>query len=275
MLTEDKVIGIYCLIDDMLKSIHHPEDSRRRISDSEVLFTAIISALYFGGHQVNALGYVKQTGLVPYMLDKSRFSRRLHQLEGLLFAMFHQVGHYLKEVSCERDYVIDSFPVPVCDNIRISNCKLLSGEQWRGYTASMRRYFYGVKVQLLTTKSGIPVEFCFVPGCEHDSKALEQMPFNLPPESNIYGDSAYTNYEIEDLMRETELISLHIQRKANSKRKDSKSAAFIKLSMRKQIESSISEIKALFLRTIHAVTLKGFLLKIVLFLFALQLRKIN
>ena len=76
-------------------------------------------------------------------------------------------------------------------------------------------------------------------------------------------------------MRETELISLHIQRKANSKRKDSQSASFIKLKMRKQIESSISEIKALFLRTIPAVTLKGFLLKIVLFLFAIQLKKIN
>jgi len=91
MLTGDKFIGIYCLIDDMLKSIHHSEDSRRRISDSEVLFTAIISALYFGGHQVHALGYVKQTRLVTYMLDKSRFSRRLHELEGLLFAPFHQV----------------------------------------------------------------------------------------------------------------------------------------------------------------------------------------
>ena len=257
MLTEDKVIGIYCLIDDMLKCIHHSEDSRRRISDSEVLFTAIISALYFGGHQTHTLGYVRQTKLVPHMLDKSRFSRRLHRLEGLLFAMFHQLGHYLKDVSCERDYVIDSFPVAVCDNILISNCKLLRGEQWRGYTASMRRYFYGVKVQLLTTRSGIPVEFFFVPGCDHDSKALKQIPFNLPPESKVYGDSAYTNYEIEDLLRETELISLEIQRKANSKRKDSQWTSFIKLRMRKQIESSISEIKALFLRTIRAVLLKG------------------
>ncbi len=139
----------------------------------------------------------------------------------------------------------------------------------------MRGYFYGVKIQLLTTGCGIPVEFCFVPGCEHDSKVLEKMPFGLPPESNVYGESAYTNYEMEDLMKETALISLQIQRKANSKRKDSQSAAFKKLSMRKQIESSISKLKALFLRTIHGVTLKGFLLKIALFLFALQLKKIN
>jgi len=275
MLTEDKIIGIYCLIDDLLKGINHQEDIRRRVSDSEVLFTAVVSALYFGGHQTHALHYVKQTGQVPLMLDKSRFNRRLHQMGMLLFGMFHQVGHYFKDVSCEHNYVIDSFPVAVCDNIRISNCRLLKGEQWRGYTASMRRYFYGVKVQLLTTASGIPVEFCFVPGCEHDSKGLEKLPFSLPPESNVYGDSAYTNYEIEDLMRETELISLNIQRKANSKRKDSQSAAFIKLSMRKQIESSISELKALFLRTIHAVTINGFLLKIALFPFALQLKKIN
>ncbi len=275
MLTDDKVIGIYCLIDDILKGINHKEDSRRRISDSEVIFTAVLSALYFGGHQTHALQYVRQTNLVPGMLDKSRFTRRLHHLQDVLFAMFYQVGHCFKQVSGTLDYVIDSFPVAVCDNIRINNCRLLKGEQWRGYTASMRRYFYGVKIQLLTTSDGIPVEFCFVPGSEHDSQSLQQIPLNLPEGSRVYGDSAYTNYDIEDMLKETEGISLQIQRKSNAKRKDSPSAAFIKQSMRKRIEAVISQLKALFLRTIHAVTFKGFLLKITLFIFALQLNNIN
>ena len=34
MLTEDKVTGIYFLIDDMLKYIRHSEDSHRRIVDN-------------------------------------------------------------------------------------------------------------------------------------------------------------------------------------------------------------------------------------------------
>jgi len=60
-------------------------------------------------------------------------------------------------------YIIDFFPVVVFDKIRIMNSKLVQGKKWRGYTASMRRYFYGVKVQLLTKGSGIPVAFCFTP----------------------------------------------------------------------------------------------------------------
>lgn len=50
MLNEDKIIGIFCLVDDLLKGIGHREDSRRKVSDSEVITTAIVSALYFGGH---------------------------------------------------------------------------------------------------------------------------------------------------------------------------------------------------------------------------------
>ena len=42
----------------------------------------------------------------------------------------------------------------------------------------------------------------------------------VAPESNIYGDSAYTDYTIEDDMQEADLIQLMIQRKSISKRKD-------------------------------------------------------
>ena len=45
MLTEDKIIGIYCIIDDILKGIGHREDERRRVSDSEIITTAVVSAL--------------------------------------------------------------------------------------------------------------------------------------------------------------------------------------------------------------------------------------
>lgn len=138
----------------------------------------------------------------------------------------------------------------------------------------MRRYFYGVKVQLLVTKDGIPVEFGFVPGSEHDSLALRKLPLELPAESEVFADSAYTNYEIEDQLLETDQIALKVHRKSNATRKDSVSAAFIKEYMRKRVETTISEIKGLFLRKIHAVTFKGWLLKITLFIFAFTLNKI-
>ncbi len=274
MLTRDKIIGIFCFIDDLLKTIGHYEDMRRQVSDSEVITTALVSSLHFGGHQDKARQFMKMTGLVPRMLDKSRFNRRLHALSELIYDLFMQVGYYFKYISCEMSYVLDSFPVAVCDNIRIRRCKLLQGSQWRGKQSSMRRYFYGVKVHLLVTRSGIPVEFGYVPGSENDSVSLKKLPMELPAESEVFADSAYTNYEIEDQLFETDLIALKVHRKSNSKRKDSPSAAFIKEYMRKRVETTISEIKGLFLRKIHAVTFKGWLLKISLFIFAFTLNKI-
>ena len=47
MLTEDKIIRIYCIIDDILKGVGHQEDNRRKVSDSEIITTALASALYF------------------------------------------------------------------------------------------------------------------------------------------------------------------------------------------------------------------------------------
>lgn len=275
MLQENKIIAIYCLVDDLLKGIGHHDDSRRRVSDSEIITTAIVSALYFGGHLDNARGFMKMTKLSPHMLDKSRFCRRLHSLEALLYSLFFQVGQYLKDISGARDYIIDSFPVAVCDNIRITNCKILKGKQWRGKQCSMRRYFYGVKVQVLTTETGIPVEFGFVPGSESDVQALKKLPLSVAPESNIYGDSAYTDYTIEEDAKQGDNINLLIQRKSNSKRKDEPWMRFLKEYSRKRIETTFSEIKNLFLRKIHAVTFKGFLLKILIFIIAFTFKKLT
>ena len=274
MLSENKIIGIFCLVDDLLKGIRHKEDSRRRVSDSEVITTALVSALYFGGHIDHGRHMMKMTGMVPEMLDKSRFCRRLHSVEALLCSLFFQIGQQLKTIAGASDYVMDSFPVAVCDNIRIGRCKLLKGEQWRGKQCSMRRYFYGVKVQVLTTASGIPVEFCFVPGSESDVQALKTLPMTVAPESKIYGDSAYTDYTIEDDIKEADLIELMIHRKSNSKRPDEPWIRFLKSQMRKGIETTFSMLKALFLRKIHAVTFKGFLLKLLMFIIGFTFDKL-
>jgi len=129
MHQEDKIIAIFCIVDDILKQVEHLEDKRRKVSDSEIITTAIVSALYFGGHADNARGFMKMTKLIPEMLDKSRFNRRLYNLSEFMFSMFCQIGYSLKSMAGASEYVINSFPVAVCDNIRITRCKLLKGKQ--------------------------------------------------------------------------------------------------------------------------------------------------
>ena len=115
---------------------------------------------------------------------------------------------------------------------------------------------------------------CFVSGSEHDVEALRKVYFDLPAESIVYGDSAYKEYTVEDLYKETELIELKISRKSNSKRPDQPYQAFLKTAMRKRIQTTISEIIEMTPHAIHAVTAKGLLLKILLFVFAYQLKTI-
>lgn len=273
MLSESKIIALYCIVDDMLKGIGHKEDIRVRVKDSEVITTAFVSVLYFGGHLDNARCFMKLKGYVPGMLDKSRFCRRLHRLSDLLLSMFYQMGQCIKDMAGAADYVLDSFPVAACDNVRIKRSRILKGKIWHGKHSAMSRYFFGVRVQVLTLK-GIPVEFCLVPGRENDSQSLRKLPLQVAPESIIYMDAGYTDYRAEDDIFEAELIILRIARKSNSTRKDEPYIRYLKERMRKGIETSFSELKAKMLRCIHAVTQHGFLLKVALFVIAFAFEKI-
>ena len=73
--TKDKIIALHCIVDDILKAMRHREDSRVRVSDSEVITTAFVAVLYFGGHLDHARHFMQMQGYVPQMLDKSRFCR--------------------------------------------------------------------------------------------------------------------------------------------------------------------------------------------------------
>lgn len=274
MLSEDKIIALYCIVDDLLKALRHREDPRVRVFDSEIITTCFVSMLYFGGHLEHARHFMHLEGYVPGMLSKSRFSRRLHRLSALLEEMFFSLGHYLKQVAGAATYRMDSFPVAVCENIRIARSRLFQGAAFRGYQPSHRKYFYGVKVQVLTLE-GIPVEFCLTPGREQDYQGLKLLPLQVPAHSEIYADSAYLDYQSEEDALLADQIHLKVQRKKDSRKKDLPYQAFLKQYMRKEIETTFSQLKAHMLRSIHATTQKGFLLKVALFVIAFAFEKLT
>lgn len=259
-------------IDDLLQAIGHQDDCRRKMTDAEIITTALVAALFFNGNQVLARAYMRDHGLIPRMLEKSRFCRRWNQLSMLLDDLFHQLGMVLKQLNGSTEYLLDSFPVAVCDNIRIFRARLVKSEEYRGYIASKKRYFYGVRVQLLSTKDGIPVECVFLPGCANDVRGLKALPLNLPQGSEVYGDSAYTDYLSEDDIFTCSKNSLQVMRKKNSTRPDAPWTSYVKQCTRHYIETVFSGITRLFPKSIHAVTFDGFLLKLSAFIFAFTLK---
>jgi len=268
-----KTVAIYVFFDDILKSMDYKEPINRKTTDAEIATVILIAARYFGGNIETAIGFVRSTNLMPTMLGKSRFNRRMHKIGELLAELFLYLGEAIKELNINQTYCIDSFPVAVCQNIRIPRCRIVQGKEYRGYCASKRTYFYGFKVHVIITSEGIPVEYTFTTGRTHDLDGMKQLPLNLPKGSEILADSAYTDYMTEEMMLD-EGIRLLAARKSNSKQPHNPCTEYLIAIGRKRIETAFSDISKYLPKNIHAVTEIGFLIKLIAFIWAYTFDKI-
>lgn len=264
---DTQIVIVFCLCDDLLKALNHHEDMQSKMLDAEVMTTAIVAMMYFRGNFRMACQFMYEYGYIPGMLSKSRFNRRLHRIADLFLALFLRLGAHWKSLSERSAYVVDSFPIAVCDNYRIQRSKIYTGKEWRGYIASKKRYFYGVRIHILITESGEPVDFFLAPGAFSDTNALSHYSFDLPEGSWITGDKAYNHYIVEDALREAGIELLPI-RKKNSLRPVPPFFFYLQSSVRKIVETTGSLIERLLPKSIHAVTAKGFELKVALFVLA-------
>lgn len=269
---QERIITMYCLYDEFLTATGWVDLPGTVMSSAEVMTTALVAADVFGGCFERSRAFLATHGYIPHMLSKSRFNRRLHALpESLWQGLFHRLSVMAKETNPHDEYIVDSCPVPVCDNIRIRRSHLYRGEVYRGYVASKRRYFFGLRIHLLVTATGQPVEFVLAPGAQADITAFKTLPLDLPPGSTIYADAAYPDYGWEDLLAEGPKLSLVVPRKVNAKRSMSSVQRYLCHYTRKRVETSFSQITALFARTLRAVTSRCFELKICLALLAFAL----
>lgn len=174
-----RTLAIYCFIDDFLKARGHRQDCRAEVTDAEIITIALMAMLDFGGNFERSRLVLHELGLIRRLLSRSRFSRRVNRLADLIHCLFHQLGGILKDLHWESRYLLDSFSIAVCDNIRIKRWRIAQDEQYRGKVSSRRRYFYGVKMQVLATSDGIPVEFCILPGACADLQGLAELALDL------------------------------------------------------------------------------------------------
>ena len=130
-----------------------------------------------------------------------------------------------------------------------------------------------MRVSILTTSDGVPVEFCILPGACSDLQGLAELALELPPMAQLFVDGGYNFYEWEDYLLAEKELRLQVPRRSNSTRAREPWLEIHKSLVRKYIETTIGEISKLFPKKIHATNLNGFLLKIALFLFAFQIDK--
>ena len=106
------------------------------------------------------------------MPGESRFNRRLHQVT---YAHWQGVLSRLARQTPADTFVIDSCPAPVCQAVRGKRRRLyhdpnvaIAGDAYLGYCAAKDLWYYGLKVHVVVTASGRPVEVLPLCGCSAD-----------------------------------------------------------------------------------------------------------
>jgi hypothetical protein len=263
----DTIIATFCILDDLLHILHHRNDPQAKTTDSEILTIAILACQEFGGNMRKALQWVKALHLFSFVPSESRFNRRLHRLMPLLHALAPPLRAVWEALQTCTAYALDTFPMPVCENIRANRCRIAPEKAFRGYRASHRDYFHGVKVHLLVASGGFIAAFWLTPGSWHDLTGLYGMALDIPCGCALMMDRGYTDYVAEDLLREAEGLEVYPVRRETSVRYAG-CRQYLAVVKRRFVESVGSCLHSLLPRRVHAVTLDGFMLKLMCFIYA-------
>jgi hypothetical protein len=267
----EKIITIYCFVDELLRAITYRDDPQAQLTTAEVMTVALVAAEFFTGNQQAALNFLSSHHYIkPF--SRSRFNRRLHRIpESLWQLALFVLAQIHQKANPEGVHVVDTFPVPVCHNIRIKRCNIYRDEAFRGYCASKKQYYFGLKVCVIVTEAGEPVELLLVPASTADITALRSMYLNLPEGSTLFGDSGFLDLAFETGLREEAGVNLVVPRRANMKEQLDGCLEYVCCFCRKRVETTFSQLTARLARSIHAVTARGFELKVMLTVLAFSL----
>lgn len=175
------IIAIYCLLDDYIFSKKHEDWPNTKLSTAEVMLISVVGMRFFYGNIDTARKFLIEHNYIRNTLSNSSLNRKLHKIptdwleEVLEFKQKHRNNGNLP-----LEYIVDAFPVSVCRNIRIRNCRIYQGEDFRGYNFSKREWFYGLKVTVLVCREGCPLRVILSPGKHHDSVPFKLINLSLP-----------------------------------------------------------------------------------------------
>lgn len=254
---------VYVISDEILRILEIQDDSQSQMSNAEVITFAIVTAKFFQNNHKFSRYICKKLRLFSRVLSNSRLNRRIHAIPwGCWNAIFRFLSLVFRQENDKHEYAVDSFPVLCCQKNRIDKRKIFLEKKYVGYAASKKRYFCGIKVHMLVTRKGQPVEVYFRPGAESDLTVLWKMELDIPTNSKLYADGAYNCFDLEDVLQDESIKLLAKRGKAAKKRVRSREEEKEISSKRQIIETAFSCITDLLPRNLRACTERGFLIKV-------------
>jgi len=172
------VTALYVTTDDFLidNPQHRPWRPKvgitPRLDDAELVTLVVAQALLGFTSEARWLRYARGRlhGLFPDLPTQSGYNKRVRAAAGVLRAV---IGHLVARTSCSADdvWVVDSTPVECGRSRETAKRSDLAGWAEYGYCASHSRYFWGLRLHLLCTLSGLPVAFALT-GAKADERDI-------------------------------------------------------------------------------------------------------
>jgi len=174
---EAEAIVAYVVCDDTIKFLGIKEDKQSKMSMTEVMTTAIVSASQYSGNLEKARRALKSARYIPNMLSKSQLNRRLLRIDK---SIWDSVLGKLSQYSLTNEFIVDSFPIPACKLARRNRNKIYRGKEYIGYCAAKQEFYLGIKVHMITDVYGNPRQYLLLPASVSDIEGLRRIDLMLP-----------------------------------------------------------------------------------------------
>ena len=219
------LIALYVEIDDHVtdSGLRRPGQPKR-LSDAELVCLAVAQVLLGARseHHWLRLCYGRLGHLFPYLPKQPGYHKRLKKAAPLLAAA---IDHLARQSPCWYDPVrlIDATPVPCGASRETVRRSELAGWAHYGYCAAHSRWYWGLKLYLITTPDGMPVAWCLAdPKIGEREAAAELLACAaragaLRAGLTLIGDKGFAGRDFEDLV--TSEYRLHLVRPASATRR--------------------------------------------------------
>lgn len=130
----------------------------------------------------------------PDLMHRTNFNRRRKRLSEFIHRITERISAQFN--LGEDTYILDSIPVPICKLARERRCKICRDSfetaPDKGYTASLEKWFYGYKLQLVTSVRGIFTCMELTKASLHDIHYLNELRYEPRLKSStVIADRGY------------------------------------------------------------------------------------
>lgn len=154
--------ALYVFCDDHVVPAHRRRPGRpKQLSDAELVCLAVAQVLlgYPSQHHWLRFCYTRLGHLFPYLPKQPGYHKRVAAAAPLLMAALQKLAAQVPSTT-DGLRLIDATPLPCGTSRQTVKRSEMAGWATYGYCASHSRWYWGLKLYLVTTLDGMPITWC-------------------------------------------------------------------------------------------------------------------